>query len=100
MAAIVTGANTNWLCTGKEIFSALLKAIDAAQEFVYLEIYIYSPGSLAEHFRETLVRAQQRGAHVKVLIDALGSYSLPSDFWQFLVAAGGQVRRFNPLSLN
>jgi cardiolipin synthase len=35
-----------------------------------------------------------------VLIDALGSYSLPADFWRTLIAAGGEVRRFNPLSLN
>jgi len=100
MAASVTGANTNWLCTGKEIFSALLAAIDAARRSVCLEIYIYSPGSLAERFREGLVRARQRGVRVKVLIDALGSYNLPSDFWRKLIAAGGEVRRFNPLSLN
>ena len=100
MAAIVTGANTNWLCTGQEIFAALVKAIDAARQSVCLETYIYSPGPLAERFREALVQAGRRGVRVRVLIDALGSYSLPSDFWRPLVAAGGEVRRFNPLSLN
>jgi len=100
MAAAVTGANSNWLCTGKEIFSALLDAIDAAQQSVSLETYIYSPGALGERFREALIRARRRGVRVKVLIDALGSYSLPSDFWRPLLAAGGEVRRFNPLSLN
>jgi len=100
MATVVTGANSNWLCTGKEIFVALLNAIDAAQQSVCLETYIYSPGELGERFREALVRARQRSVEVKVLIDALGSYYLPGDFWRPLTAIGGEVRRFNPLSLN
>jgi cardiolipin synthase len=100
MSAIVTGANANWLSTGQEIFPAMLKAIDEAQQSVCLETYIYSPGLLADRFRDALIRARQRGVQVRVLIDALGSYSLPSDFFQPLVAAGGEVRRFNPLSLN
>jgi cardiolipin synthase len=100
MADVVTGANSNWLCTGNEIFPALLKAIDSARKSVCLETYIFSPGQLGERFREALVRAGLRGARVRVLIDALGSYQLPGDFWQELVAAGGEVRRFNPLSLN
>jgi cardiolipin synthase len=100
MSAIVTGANANWLSTGQEIFPAMLKAIDEAQQSVCLETYIYSPGLLADRFRYALIRARQRGVQVRVLIDALGSYSLPSDFFQPLVAAGGEVRRFNPLSLN
>jgi len=100
MAAVVSGANNNWLCTGDEIFSALLGAIDSARKSICLETYIYSPGQLGEKFREALVRARSRGVHVRVLIDALGSYHLPNDFWQGLIAAGGEVRRFNPLSLN
>jgi len=100
MAAVVTGANNNWLCTGNEIFPALLNAIDSARKSVCLETYIYSPGKLGEKFREALVRARLRGVRVRVLIDALGSYQLPNDFWQQLLAVGGEVRRFNPLSLN
>jgi cardiolipin synthase len=100
MATVVTGANSNWLCTGKEIFVALLNAIDAAQHSVCLETYIYSPGEVGERFREALVRARQRNVVVRVLIDALGSYNLPGDFWRPLTTVGGEVRRFNPLSLH
>jgi cardiolipin synthase len=77
----------------------MLAAIDAAQESVCLEIYIYAPDSLGERFREALVRARQRGARVRVLVDALGSISLPAAFWKPLSAAGGEVRQFNPLAL-
>jgi len=35
-----------------------------------------------------------------VIYDALGSFGLPGSFFDPLRAAGGQVRQFNPLSLN
>jgi cardiolipin synthase len=77
----------------------MLRAIDQAQHSVCLETYIYSAGSLGQSFREALCRAQQRGVKVRVLLDALGSYSLPGSFWRPLQNCGGEVRRFNPLSL-
>ena len=78
----------------------MLAAIDAAQESVCLEMYTYMADALGQRFRDALVRARQRGARVRVLIDAVGSIGLASAFWQPLRAAGGEVRRFNPLTLN
>jgi cardiolipin synthase len=93
-------ADWTWLCSGREIFPAMLAAIDAAQESVRLETYIYAADSLGERFRAALVRARQRGARVRVLIDALGSVGLPAAFWEPLRAAEGEVRQFNPLALD
>ena len=78
----------------------MLGAIEAARESVCLETYIYAPDSLGERFREALVRARQRGVRVWVLIDALGSMTLPVAFWEPLRAAGGEMRFFNPLALD
>jgi len=100
MLATVTAANWNWLCTGDEIFPAMLTAIEGAQKSVCLETYTYSAGPLGERCREALIRAHKRGALVRVLIDALGSMTLPDNFWAPLRGIGAQVRQFNPLSLN
>ena len=78
----------------------MLAAVEAAQRSICLETYIYSPDSLGEKFRESLIRARERGARVQVLYDALGSMSLPASFWDPLRKAGGEVRQFNPLMLN
>lgn len=78
----------------------MLEAIEAAQSSVRLETYIYSAGSVGERFLQALVRARQRGAQVRVLYDALGSAGLPNAFFQPLRAVGGEVRLFNPLSIN
>ena len=89
----------NWLCTGNEVFPAMLAAIDAAKESVCLEIYIYQDSPLGIRFREALVRACKRGASVRVLVDAVGSYFLPGKFWDPLRSAGGEIRQFNPVTL-
>jgi len=90
----------SWLSSGREMFPAMLAAIEAARESVCLETYYYAADELGERFREALVRARQRGARVRVLVDALGSHSLPAAFWEPLRAAGGEVRQFNPLALD
>ncbi len=100
MSSEATDITCNWLCTGDEIFPAMLAAIEEAKNEVCLETYTFSPGSPGERFRDVLIRARQRGIRVRVLIDGLGSYGLPADFFQPLRDAGAEVRVFNPVVLN
>ena len=93
-------ANYNWLCTGKDVFPAMLAAIEGASESVWLETYIYSADELGERFRDALVAARRRDVDVRVLFDALGSLGLSNSFWDPLRAVGGNVLRFNPSLLN
>jgi len=88
-----------WLRTGREVFPAMLMAIGAAQRSIQLETYIYTDGQLGCLFLDALLAAARRGVRVRVLVDAVGSWFLPDDFFVPLVAAGGEVRRFNPLHL-
>src|SRR5712671_126786 len=99
-SAICTDTTCNWLCTGREVFAAMLRAIEAARESICLETYIYSADALGEQFRGALVRACKRGVAVRVIYDALGSFGLPGAFFEPLRAAGGAFRQFNPISLN
>ena len=94
---IAATASINWLCTGREIFPRLLKGITAAKESIQFETYIYSDDRLGRQFLEALVMASRRGVRVQVLIDAVGSWLLPDDFFHPLIAAGGEARRFNPI---
>jgi cardiolipin synthase len=89
----------NWLCTGNEVFPAMLAAIDAVKETVCLEIYIFTDSPIGVRFRDALVRACKRGVRVRVLVDAVGSYFLPAHFWDSLRSAGAEVRQFNPVTL-
>jgi len=84
-----------WLKTGETGLIEMLAAIQAAKESVRLEMYIIQPGEPGESFRNALVAAVKRGVRVQVLADALGSVSLPKNFWLPMTAAGGEFRYFN-----
>lgn len=92
-------APLQWLCAGRKIFPAMLDAIAAASESIRLETYIYSAGPLGRQFADALLAAAKRGVRVSILVDAFGSWTLPENFFDALVAAGGSVRRFNRLTL-
>lgn len=76
----------------------MLEAIENARDSVRLETYIYSDGRLGRLFLDALLAAAKRGILVSVLVDDFGSWSLPANYFDALVAAGARVRRFNRLS--
>lgn len=87
-----------WFTTGDAMFAAMQAAIGAAARSVDCETYIFADDAVGRAMREVLVAAARRGARVRVLVDALGSFALPDAFWNELRAAGGTVAWFNPLS--
>lgn len=89
-----------WLETGDAYYAALLEAISSARESIRLESYIYAAGQPGDAIRDALLAAVRRGVKTRVLVDAFGSMELPEDYWAGLVAAGGQCKVFNPLTLN
>lgn len=88
-----------WLETVDQAFEAMLPAIESARHSIRLEVYIYRVSPIGEKVREILMRALRRGVEVKVLVDALGSITLPDRFWDPFIEAGGQFRWFNPIKL-
>jgi cardiolipin synthase len=88
-----------WLRTGGEALREMLDAINVAEHSVRLEMYIFHPSPIADEFRDALIAACQRGARVKVLLDAFGSIALSETFWSEFKQVGGELRWFNPLKL-
>jgi cardiolipin synthase len=70
-----------------------------AQAEVDLETYIYEVGVVGDRFLAELTDAARRGVRVRVLVDAYGSDALPKHYFAPLLAAGGQLRWFNPKRL-
>lgn len=92
--------NFRWLLTGHEALQAMLAALERARDSIRLETYIFqASGGIGLKFLETLVAAAERGVRVQVMIDAVGSILVPSHFWKPLFTAGGEVKVFNPISL-
>ena len=85
--------------TVDEALEACLNCIEGARQSIRFEFYIYRDSEIGIRFLEALVRACQRGVHVRVMIDALGSVALQDKFFDPLKAAGGEFRFFNRLRL-
>lgn len=89
----------HWFTHAVVGLEAMLAAIDSAQRSIILEMYIFSADAIGTRFLEALVAARKRGVRTQVLIDALGSISLSSSFWNPLIHAGGEFRWFNPFQV-
>ena len=86
-----------WLPSGQSGLAAMARLIESAEHNIQLQTYIYRDDRVGLHLRELLVAAARRGVRVRILVDALGSFSLGADFFAMLEEAGGELRVFNPL---
>jgi cardiolipin synthase len=84
---------------GDDKLESLAAAIGEARHHVHMEYYIWEPDAVGTRFRDLLVHAARRGVEVRVLYDAVGSPAVKRSFWKPLVDAGGEVLRFNPVTL-
>ncbi|MGS0741934.1 phospholipase D-like domain-containing protein [Glaciimonas sp. GG7] len=75
MRAVNFSANNHidLLQSGAEFFPALLAAIDAARDEIYLETYIFAADETGVRVRDALKNAAKRGVAVRVVTDWLGT---------------------------
>ncbi|MDD2390542.1 MAG: cardiolipin synthase [Desulfobacterales bacterium] len=69
----LNGNSMRLLCEFNEVFDSLASDIAAAQESCRLAFYIWHDGGRADDIVEALLRAQNRGVHCRILVDAVGS---------------------------
>jgi len=94
-APVRAGNHVEVFCDGERATQAMLAAIDAAREEVLLEAYIFTDDSTGKRFSEALRRACARGVKVRVLADAIGSFSTAAAFWKAMEACGIEVHLFH-----
>jgi phosphatidylserine/phosphatidylglycerophosphate/cardiolipin synthase-like enzyme len=85
------------LINGDVFIPRMLAAIDAAQESIYLEMYLFESGQVATQFIQALKRAAQRGVRVCVLLDAFGARGLLASDLEQLRRVGVEIKFYNPL---
>jgi cardiolipin synthase len=65
---------------GRELYDAMLEAIDAAQESIYLETYIWKDDAVGQEFQTHLARKAAAGVAVYVIFDRFGNLVVPRVF--------------------
>ncbi len=82
---------------GDDAFGAMHEDLSAAREEILLESYILSDDAVGRRFLDLLSAAVARGVVVRVLADAVGSFSTRGAFWREMTDRGIEVRLFHPL---
>jgi len=71
---------------GRELFDAMIAAIDSAKESIYFETFIWKGDAVGKEFKEHLARKAAEGVAVYVIFDSFGNLVVPRAFKQFPAA--------------
>ena len=83
----------------EQYFERMIQAIDDAQSYILLEMYLVESGVLAGRFVEAFIRAAQRGIAVRLVLDGFGSLGLAQADRRRLLDAGVELRIYNFVQL-
>lgn len=96
-APLIGGNSVELLIDAPDNYAAWLTAMRGSQRRILLENYIVRDDDVGREFRAVLIERAAAGVSVKVIYDWLGCrHQSRADFWLPLIAAGGEVRCFNP----
>jgi cardiolipin synthase A/B len=65
---------------GRDLYDAMLEAIDAAQESISIETYIWKDDAVGQEFQTHLARKAAEGVAVYVIFDRFGNLVVPQAF--------------------
>lgn len=65
---------------GRDLYEAMLEAIDNAQESIYIESYIWKDDEAGWDFKAHLAQKAAQGVEVYVIFDRIGNLVVPEDF--------------------
>ena len=81
---------------GEAYFPRVFEAIAAARREVLIETFILFEDKVGNVLQQRLIDAARRGVQVHLMVDGFGSADLSPPFVQALLAAGVQLRSFDP----
>ena len=68
---------------GRDVYEAMLSAIDNATDSIYMETYIWKDDAVGKEFKEHLERKAAEGIKVYVIFDDFGNLVVPREFKRF-----------------
>ncbi len=97
MPTFRSGHTVQLLFTGQAYFPALLAALQDARYEVRLESYIFHDDPVGEQVMLALAACSMRGVKVTLVVDGIGTPTLPPTWTERLTQSGVQWHRFSPL---
>jgi len=103
--AVQAGANEGVATHGNRVllfhdgltkFDALLHDIENAQEFIFMQYYIFRGDETGAELVNALAKRAAAGVEVRLLVDGMGCRTTPRAMFAPLLDAGGQLALFLP----
>ena len=97
---VYNNTETTYFKIGEEKYEALLKELEKAQKFIFLEYFIIQEGKMFNSILEILERKAKEGVDVRLIYDDVGCLvTLPHNYHKKLEKKGIKCRVFNPVKL-
>ncbi len=95
---VVGGNRVDILLNGEEIFPSKLELIRSARKSITYAQYVFEEGAPAADTALALAERCRAGVKVHVLVDAVGSLMMPSQYRDWMTEAGCQVASYRPVT--
>ena len=90
--------------SGKEKFSKLFEDLKNAKKTIHMAYFIWRNDSLTQELKNILISKAKEGVEVRILIDAVGSFTLSNSYKNELKSNGIEIYRYlnfmSPFSLH
>lgn len=81
-----------------DLYQAMLKDIEQAKDYIYLETYKFGNDNIGNRFRNALTKKAKEGVKIKLLLDSWGA-GVPLSFFTEMIRYGAEVRYFKKIVL-
>ena len=97
-AQVYTNSRTQYFPLGELAFEEMLRQMDAAEKFIFLEYFVIEPGQMWSRMLDVLYRKAQAGVDVRVLYDGTCAITtLPASYPRQLEKLGIRCKAFAPV---
>jgi cardiolipin synthase len=96
-APIVGGNRLKILLNGEQIYPAILGAIRQARSTITYAQYSYEDGPIARELAQAMAERCRAGVRAHVLLDSVGTLSMPREYVEMMSRNGCQVVSFRPI---
>ena len=96
---VCAGTEVSYFPLGEDMFEEILRQLERAEKFIFLEFFIVDEGLMWGRILEVLARKAKEGVEVRLLYDGTCEFSrLPHNYPKRLKELGIQCKTFAPIT--
>ncbi len=93
-SVVTIGNRITLLQNGKAKFSAFIRELQKARDFIHLEYYIFEEDKIGNQVKQLLKEKAAEGVEVRLIVDDVGSWALRKSFFNEMENAGIEAYSF------